>query len=83
MLSQSNSINAVSSLSALPEGSSVRSHWDAGSSQQFNVYASAWYLVERYADLQCDPNSMQQEVTECVSKHGGEHPSRPTTKEAP
>jgi hypothetical protein len=39
----------------------VRSHRDAGSSQQFNVYASGCYLVERHIDLLCNPDSMQQD----------------------
>jgi hypothetical protein len=39
----------------------VRSHRDAGSSQQFNVFASSCYFVERHVDLLCDPDSMQQD----------------------
>jgi hypothetical protein len=39
----------------------VRSYWDAGSSQQFNVFASSCYCVERHVDLLCDPDSMQQD----------------------
>ena len=38
----------------------VRSHRDAGSSQQFNIFASGCYLVERHVDLMCNPYSMQQ-----------------------
>ena len=39
----------------------VRSHRGAGSSQQFNVFVSSCYLVERHVDLLCDPDSMQQD----------------------
>ena len=35
----------------------VGSHRDAGSSQQFNVFASICYFVERHVDLLSDPQA--------------------------
>ena len=37
---------------------SVRSHRNAGSSQQFNVFASSRYFIERHVDLLCDPDAV-------------------------
>jgi len=37
----------------------VRSHRDTGSSQQFSVFASGRYFVERRVDLLCDPDPVK------------------------
>jgi hypothetical protein len=49
----------------------VRTHRDARSSQQINVYVSGCYLVERHVDLLCDPDSMQQDGKLSSDGHHG------------
>jgi hypothetical protein len=52
-------------------GSAIDSHRDAGSSQQFHVFASRCYFVKRHIDLLCDPDPVEQDGKfPCDGHHG-------------